>query len=311
MSSRRNRVGWLFALALVTPLMVWAAPPAAAGAVSVELGTPLGRDIWPGQKASDLEVYTGRVTQNAVVTFKNLAGTAVRTMSVPPECWAPCFDEGYYSGYVVEWDGTNNGGATLPAGHYTGSIVLTDADGQQTASLGDLWINRLVTRTRSNYQETFMTPEFDALSTVGRCSSVLGPVSGTPYKIRLLSMSRCNSSAGTDDWAFRAGKVELWEDDHAARVISVRVGATGSPVHAGDTATMVIDWSAGTAPTPTWRRVVEMGRAGTYLGSAFTPPPGSMNRPNFDLLVQNRVVNGNRWRIHFYEAVWTYRAWTR
>ena len=311
MSLRRNRVGWLFALALLTPLMVWAAPPASAAEVSVQLGTPLGRDIWPGQKTSDLDVYTGQVTQNAIATFKNPAGTVVRTMSVPPECWDPCFDEGLYRGYEVDWDGTNNSGAVLPAGRYTGSIALTDADGQQTASLGFMWVNRLVTRTSRDYQETFMTPEFDALSTVGRCSSVLGPVAGTPYKIRMLSMNKCRSSAGTDDWAFRAGQVELWEDPTASRVISVRVGATGSPVHTGDTATMVVDSSAGTAPTPTWRRVVEMGRAGTYLGTVFTPPPGSMNRPNFQLLVQSRVVNGNWWRIHFYETLWTYRAWTR
>lgn len=310
MPDRRSRLGGLIALALVTPLMAWATPPAHA-AVSVQPGTANGRDVWPGQKPSDLEVHTGRVTQNATATFRNLSGRVVRRMSVAPECFDPCFDEGNYTGYVVEWNGTDGSGAVLPAGRYTGTIVLTDADGQQTASLGALWINRLVTRTRRNYQETFMTSRFDALSTVGRCSSVLGPAAGTPYRIRLLSMNRCNSTAGTDDWAFRAGEVTLWEDNHASRVISVRVGATGSPVRAGDTATMVVDSSAGTAAAPTWRRVVEMGRAGTYLGKVFTPPPGSMNRPNFALLVQSRVVNGNRWRIHSYEAAWTYRAWTR
>ena len=313
MSSRRNRVGWLLALALVTPLVVGALPPASAAVGDIEVTGPYGRDVWPGQKPSNMNVYNGG-TGHADVTIRNLAGTVVRTMSVPPECF---FDwcqgtEGAYDGYVVAWDGENNGGAVVPAGRYTGTISFDDRGGQpHTANLGNLWVNRLVTRTSRDYQETFMTPEFDALSTVGRCSSVLGPVAGTPYKIRMLSMNKCRSSAGTDDWAFRAGQVELWEDPTASRVISVRVGATGSPVHTGDTATMVVDSSAGTASTPTWRRVVEMGRAGTYLGTVLTPPPGSMNRPNFQLLVQSRVVNGNWWRIHFYETLWTYRAWTR
>ncbi len=136
-------------------------------------------------------------------------------------------------------------------------------------SLGNLWVNRLVTRTRENYVEVALRdPTLAALSTIGRCSSVTGPTPNRPWQLRLLSMNKCRSSAGTDDWAFRANQIELWEDDHASRVISVRIGATGSPVHAGDMASIVVDSSAGTGgptrlatgrrartrPAPTWAR---------------------------------------------------------
>jgi len=124
-------------------------------------------------------------------------------------------------------------------------------------------------------------------------------------------MNRCRSSAGIDDWAFNAGRAELWEDDHVSRAISVRIGATGSPVHAGDMATIVVDSSAGTAAHPAWRRVTVLRNAGTHLGKVFTFPRGSMNGPRYHLFVQGLVVNGNRWRINLYKAIWTYRAFTR
>ena len=36
-----------------------------------------------------------------------------------------------------------------------------------------------------------------------------------------------------------------------------------------------------------------------------------MNGPRHNLLIQGRVVNGNRWRVQLYKAIWTYRAFTR
>jgi hypothetical protein len=147
-------------------------------------------------------------------------------------------------------------------------------------------------------------------STVGRCSSVLGQSAGSPYLLRLLSLSRCNSSAGTDDWAFQAQKLHIVDDDHTSRIVSVRIGAVGSPVHAGDMATIVVDSSVGTAFPPTWRRVAVLDTPGSHVGTTFTPPPGTMTG-QYDLLIQGRVVNGNRWRIQYYTASWTYRAWTR
>lgn len=166
--------------------------------------------------------------------------------------------------HEVDWDGKNNGGAVVPAGRYTGNLRYVDDNGQpQNISLGNLWVNRLVTRTRGGWQETWIDHSLDSLSTIGRCSSVLGSTPGQAWHVRLLSMSKCNSSAGTDDWAFQAQRLNFFEDDHVSRIISVRIGATGSPVHAGDVASVVVDSSAGTAPSPTWRRVAELGKAGT------------------------------------------------
>jgi hypothetical protein len=309
--SARTRLAALIALAIITPLLIWAAPPASAAA-TVDLASPYGRDVWPGKKPSDLAVYdSGR--GDAVATFRNTNGTVVRTMSTPAMCFFDnCFDPESFSDHEVEWDGKNNSGVVVPAGRYTGNLRFVDENGQpQNVSLGNLWVNRLVTRTAGGWQETWIDHSLDSLSTVGRCSAVLGSTPGQPWQVRLLSMNRCNSSAGTDDWAFRAQRLNFFEDDHVSRIISVRIGATGSPVHAGDVASIVVDSSAGTAPSPTWRRVAELGKAGTHLGKAFTPPRGSMNGPRYNLLIQGRVVNGNRWRVNNYEASWTYRAFTR
>ena len=312
--SARARFASLITLALVVPLLVLLAPSAGAAVGDVELASPNGRDVWPGKKPSDLNVYNGQTEHAATATFRNKRGKVVRTMAVPPTCFFDqCTLAESSDGYEVRWNGKNNAGRYVPPGRYTGVAHLVDANGQpHNVSLGNLWVNRLVTRTRENYVEVALNdPTLAALSTIGRCSSVTGPTPNKPWQLRLLSMNKCRSSAGTDDWAFRANRIELWEDDHASRVISVRIGATGSPVHAGDLASIVVDSSAGTAARPLWRRVVVLDTAGTHLGKPFVVPRGSMNGPRYHLFIQGRVVNGNRWRINQFKAIWTYRAFTR
>ncbi len=309
----RARFAFLITVALVAPLLVLLAPSANAAVGDVELASPNGRDVWPGKKPSDLNVYNSQTEHDATATFRNKRGTVVRTMSVPPTCFFDqCTLAESSDGHEVRWNGTNNRGRVVQPGRYTGRIRLIDRNGQvHNVSLGYLWVNRLVTRTAGGWQETYIDHRFDSVSTIGRCSSVLGSTPGQPWQVRLLSMSRCRSSAGTDDWAFQAQQLSFFEDPRVDRIMSVRIGATGSPVHAGDVATIVVDSSAGTSPTPVWRRVAELGAAGTHIGSRFVPPRGSMNGPRYQLLIQGRVVNGNRWRINNYEAIWTYRAFRR
>ena len=312
--SARARFASLTAIALVVPLLVWLAPAAGAAVGDVELASPNGRDVWPGKKPSDLNVYNGQTAQDATATFRNKRGKVVRTMAVPPTCFFDaCTLAESSDGHEVRWNGRNNRGRFVKPGRYTGRIRMINRNGQaHSVSLGNLWVNRLVTRTRENFVEVALRdPTLAALSTIGRCSSVTGPTPNRPWQLRLLSMNRCQSSAGTDDWAFRANRLELWQDDHASRVMSVRIGATGSPVHAGDMASIVVDSSAGRAARPVWRRVAVLDTAGTHLGKAFIPPRGSMNGPSYHLFIQARVVNGNRWRINQFKAIWTYRAFTR
>ena len=138
---------------------------------------------------------------------------------------------------------------------------------------------------------------------------MLGQAPGSPWVIRLLSLNKCRSAAGSDDWAFRASKLFFYEDDHYKRVLSVRIGATGTPVHAGDRAVIVVDTSAGTAPQPTWKRVAVLRKRGKHLGARFIVPMGGMK--DHYLLIQGRTSNGRFWRIRHYDATWTYRAFTR
>ena len=314
MGARRVLVAFTSVMVALGALVVLAPPPAGAAPGQVYLGAPEGRDVWPNRKRSALNVDNPGTETDAIVRFRNSRGVLVRTFSTPPECFFDsCTLAESSDGHNVDWDGKNNAGVNVAPGRYTGTIHMVDSGGQpHDVSLGNVWVNRLVTRTEPvGFQETWKDPEAAPYGVVGRCSQVLGPTSGTPWLIRLLSMNKCDSAEGTDDWAFHAQKLALAWDNHTSRILSVRVGAKGSPPRAGETGSIVVDASAGGSAEPQWRRVVELGKAGTHVSAPITVPRGRLNKPPFELLVQGRVVNGNRWRIEYFVAGWTYRAFTR
>ena len=79
----------------------------------------------------------------------------------------------------------------------------------------------------------------------------------------------------------------------------------------GDVARIVVDSSAGKAAAPTWRRVAVLRKRGTHMGDRFTIPAGSIGRGPYELLIQGRVLNGDRYRIANYVATWKFRVWRR
>ena len=171
--SVRTRSTSLLTLALIAPLLVWLAPPASAAVGDVSLAAPNGRDVWPGQKPSALGVDNPAPSSDAIVTFRNRRGTLVRTMSAPPTCFfdhmhpGPVLRRPQVSGTA----GTTRAVRRLRALHR--HCPLIDQNGQpHNTSLGNLWVNRLVTRTRAASVETGVYHPLDALSTIGRCSPV-------------------------------------------------------------------------------------------------------------------------------------------
>jgi len=52
-------------------------------------------------------------------------------------------------------------------------------------------------------------------------------------------------------------------------------------------------------------------KRGTHMGDTFTSPAGSIGRGPYELLIQGRVLNGDRYRIANYVATWTFRVWRR
>jgi len=304
-------------LALAVASSVLLVEPSAASAPRVEVSgnSPLGRDVFPGKKPASLSVYDpGQLGAATVVFRRSSSGARVRTMSVDPYCF---FDQcamgegsGFYDGYLVEWDGKGDGGVVRPAGAYTGTITIRHGSETESYPLGTVWIDHPVTTRPTFSHSAYPDQELAAVSFVGRCSSVAGQAIGTP-RLRLLSLSRCRSSAGSADWAFSAQRLSYGDGPRVHRLLSVRVGARGGPLTRGDIARIVVDSSAGTAATPTWRRVAVLRGSGTHMGDTFTIPPGSIGKGPYELLIQGRVMGGDRYRIENYVATWTFRAWRR
>ncbi len=316
MTGTRTLCARVVALAVAASVLLVAPSAAVEPRVEVSGNSPVGRDVFPGEKPASLSVYDpGRLDPATVVWHRSSSGARVRTMSVDPYCF---FDQcamsegsGFYDGYLVEWDGTGDGGVVRPAGAYTGRIIIKHGAETETFALGTVWIDHLVTRRPTLSHPAYPDPSLVSVSFVGRCSSVAGHASGTPWNLRLLSLSRCRSSAGSDDWAFSAQRLSYPGSARVHRLLSVRVGARGAPVSKGDVARVVVDSSAGTAAAPTWRRVAVLRKRGTHLGDTFTIPAGSIGRGPYELLIQGRVMDGDRYRIANYVATWTFRSWAR
>ncbi len=316
MTATRTLFVRLLALAVASSVLLVGPAPANAADVEVSPNIPLGREVFPGDKPASLSVYDAGLREPATVVWRRKSTRAlVRTMSVDPVCF---FDQctlgegsGFYDGYLVEWDGKGNGGVVRAPGAYTGRIHIKHGSVTESYSLGTVWINHLVTRRPTISHAAYPDESLAAVSFVGSCSSVAGRASGTPWNLRLLSLNRCGSSAGGGDWAFAAQLLEYPGSARVHRLLSVRIGARGAPVFPGDVARIVVDSSAGTAADPTWRRVAVLRESGTHMGETFTIPPGSIGRGPYELLIQGRVMDGDRYRIANYVATWTFRAWAR
>ena len=311
MSHAGTRLGWMAALAVAAATLI-GVPPAHADYGDVHEHSPAGREVFPGAKATSLEFEANPTSEsaNAVVTIREPGGRVVRTMPVEPVCIPSCEFNGTLDAYVIEWGGRNNAGVMQQAGRYVGHITLGNPQ-RRTYPLGSMWIDHLVTRNSTVNQTALPDPSLSSISPVGDCSSVAGPKSGTEWNLRLLSLSRCDSTEGTDDWAFSAERLSHSTGPRAQRLISVTVGAVGSPAHAGDVARILVDSTGGTSDQPTWKRVLVMPPSGAGVGETFTVPVGSQIASPYDLLVQARTMEGDKYRLSHYRVYWKYRVWSR
>ena len=272
MQVTRRRTTGLVAVALACVAMLVGPsglPPAGADTGDVHVQPP-GREVWPGEKSTNILVDNSGATAPATATFSNAKGVR-RTMTVQPACFFDaCTAGGPYDGYSVTWDGLGNGGAMQAPGVYKGSLAFTDGGGQAHAvSLGTIYVAHLRTMSTYLYPAPLATPDSSlaSVSTIGRCSSVAGAAPESRWTLRLLSLSRCESRTGTDDWAF-AGQRLTEYNPRGQRLISVQLGAEGSPVTGGDRATIVLDASFGRSSAPAWRRVAVISREGVSTAPA-------------------------------------------
>jgi hypothetical protein len=288
-------------------------PPAAADTGDVHTGEFFGREVWPGEKSTDLLVDSSNATEPATATFSNPKGVR-RTMTIQPSCFSDtCGPDGPYDGYRIRWNGLGNGGAMQPVGQYEGALSFTDGGNQpQEVSMGTIYVGRLVTNRTNLYPAPLAKPDpsLASLSTIGKCSSVAGAAPQSQWTLRLLSLSHCSSRARTDDWAFEAQQLTEF-NERGRRLVSVTIGAWGAPVRAGDRAGIVLDTSFGTSSTPRWRRVALLTREGHHMGTTFRVPPGTVARAPYHFLIQGRVTDGNRFRIRRWHAQLEYRMWTQ
>jgi hypothetical protein len=309
----RTRMARVVALTLV-PLCLLVGPsglaPAGADAGDVHVNT-YGREVWPGDKSTSILVDNFGATEPATVTITT-AGKVRRTMTIQPACFFDaCTTGGPYDGYSIEWDGLGNGGGMQAPGTYHGSLAFIDnSDQPHEVSLGSLFVAHLETVNIFLYPAPLAKPDSSlaSVSTIGRCSSVAGGATESRWTLRLLSLSRCDSRAGTDDWAFAAQRLTAY-NDRGQRLISVRLGAEGSPVNGGDLATIVLDTSFGHSSAPTWKRVAVISREGGQYGAEYRVPPGAVAHAPYPFLIQGRVTDGNRFRVRRWHAVVKYRAW--
>ena len=258
----------------------------------------------------------GATVPDGEFTVRNTAGKVIDTRHLQP--WCPDGNDGIFclgeenidtdGTYSWEWDG-RVGGTLQPAGRYTLTARLPDRFGRiVTVSLGNFWIRHLATvkgvRTWSaGTQATY--------ARVGRCSSVVEPgTRGWAGSVGLLSLSRCRSTAGSDDLA---GQTFAFAVDARLieRVVAWRLDAYGAPVRSGMRASL-----QGLTPNG-WQRSAVLGAGldwdnGTTRTSGFgTLRSSSDGRRYLTFHAQAQAVNGNRYDIKLIRTVLTYRAWVR
>ncbi|HVK27838.1 MAG TPA: hypothetical protein VM575_05835 [Nocardioides sp.] len=212
--------------------------------------------------------------------------------------------------YDFSWPGTTTAGAKLPAGEYHAVMTVVDTWGRtvEVADVGSLWIDHLETVTTTKRYTPADTTW--AYSTIGRCSSSPKPgPHGWPGSVAVLSLSRCRSTAGKADWAFRTFFFTLRGAPGQQRLLSYRVGAYGAPVRRGMRGSIVYDVS-GLFEEVQWRGAgVLSGGLGWHDAARQAPTADTADR--FFAAVQARTTNGNKWDVRYWRVSWTYRAWRR
>lgn len=304
--------GLLAAVVLLLPL----APSPALAAVRVNWGS---RDVIPSTVAgvradAEVRLRSGILwTEAPPATFvlRNAAGTVVESRSVPAACpqAVPCFGEDEGSEYVWTWNGRRSDGTLRPAGRYTLTATAPDgAGGTTTEQLGSTYIRHLASvrgiRTWSaGAQSTY--------ARAGRCSSVVQPgTRGWAGSVGLLSLSRCRSTAGSDDLATQTFAFTV-DASTIERVTAWRLDAYGAPVRSGMRATL-----HGLTPRG-WQRSAVLGAGlGWHNGTTHTSGFGrdtssSLDNRTLTFHAQARATNGNRYDIKYLRTVLTYRAWVR
>lgn len=258
----------------------------------------------------------GAIVPHGKFTVRNAAGKVVDTRSIQP--WCPEGRDGVFclaeenidtdGTYTWEWDG-RVGGTLQPAGRYTLTAQLPDRFGRiVTVSLGSFWIRHLadvrgVRRWTAGTQATYPR--------AGRCSSVVRPgTRGWPGSVGLLSLSRCRSTAGSDDLAAQTFALTV-DATTIERVVSWRLDAYGAPVRSGMRATL-----KGLTPSG-WQRSAVLGAGlGWHNGTTRSSGFGSLTSSSdgsrsLTFHAQAQTVNGSRYDIKYLRTVLTYRAWVR
>lgn len=329
-TTARRRIG-LLAAALVGALALGAAPAIAGPPAGTTAGTTAGAraadpqvtwlssDVVPSRTpgvgataevsvGSDLNWYDS--PPDATFVLRNARGARVDTRTATAECpqRSDCFgdlDDG--SEYRWTWNGRRAGGSLLPAGRYVLTATLPDgAGGTITRTVGTTWIRHLAT-LRSVRR---WTPVRQATyARTGRCSSVAVP-GRWPDSVGLRSLSRCRSSAGTDDLAAQTMRLVV-DGSRVERVVAWRLDAYGAPARAGMTATL---W--GLTPRG-WQRSAVLGNGlrwhnGTTRRTALRSQwLGEDQARRLVVHTQARATGGSRYDVKVLRTVLTYRAWVR
>jgi hypothetical protein len=297
------------------------APPVEAPPVAAVSDVIPSRVSGVGSKATAVQwmspgIGFGATVPDGQFTVRNAAGKVIDAQSLQP--WCPEGSDGVFclheenidtdGTYTWEWDG-RVAGTLQPAGRYTLTARLPDRFGRiVTVSLGSFWIRHLANvkgvRTWSaGTQATYVR--------AGRCSSVVEPgTRGWAGSVGLLSLSRCRSTAGSDDLAAQTFALTI-NASTIERVAAWRLDAYGAPVRSGMRAVL------NGLSTSGWQRSAVLGAGlGWHNGTTRTSGFGRLTSSSdgsrsLTFHAQAQAVNGNRYDIKLLRTVLTYRAWVR
>lgn len=285
--------------------ITWSSPdvvPSSTPGVTALAAVQVGSDLELSD-APPAATFVLRTAGGALVETREVRATCPTSIA-GNVCWG---DDDEDSEYAWTWNGRRPGGALLPAGRYVLSATVPDgAGGTVTRVVGSTWIRHLATvRGIRRWTPTRQT----SYARVGRCSAVAVP-GRWPGSIGVRSLTRCRSTAGTDDLAAQTFRLVL-DGSLVERVTAWRLDAYGAPARSGMTASLLGHTPGG------WQRSAVLGDGlRWHLGSLRRTALGtwsSTNGRDRRLVVQARAraTNGNRYDVKLLRTVITYRAWVR
>lgn len=314
----RRRLG-LLVLPLVGALAL-AGTPAGASAADPHVSVYwMSSDVVPSRTpavrtTAEVEVVAGLNLSDhpgpATFVLRDARGARVHVRTVEASCLpaVECFPgDDQPSAYTWRWDGRRPDGRLLPAGRYVLSVTLPDgAGGTLTREVGPTWIRHLVSVQRVR---TWTPAAQASYSRVGRCSAIATP-GRWPGSVGLRSLTRCRSTAGTNDLAAQTFRMVL-DGTMVERVAAWRLDAYGAPARSGMTASL---WGLGARG---WQRSAVLGNGlrwhhGTTRRTALDARwLGTGEARRLVVHAQARAAGGSRYDVKLLRTVLTYRSWVR